>query len=80
MPGEIDADHQALRDQLAALEGPAFDGRFIQIMTDKHDQAVRLFKDAADSPKLTAGLQAYARSQLPKLQQHADMAHQLSAR
>ncbi|MFL6547072.1 MAG: DUF4142 domain-containing protein [Povalibacter sp.] len=80
MPGEVDADHQAIRDQLAALSGPAFDTRFIEVMAWSHDQAVRMFQEAAKSPKLTQELQAYANSMLPKLQSHAQMAHTLQSK
>jgi putative membrane protein len=79
MPGEMDVDHQKVRDELATLDGAAFDKRFIQVMTSSHDEAVKLFEAASRSPTLTPGLQAYAKSMLPKLQSHAQMAHKLAS-
>jgi putative membrane protein len=78
MPGEMDVDHQKLRDELAALDGPAFDSKFVQLMTSSHDDAVRMFEAASKSPKLTQELQAYASAMLPKLRAHAQAAHKLS--
>ena len=79
MPGEMDVDHQKIRDELAALDGAAFDTKFIQLMTSSHDEAVRMFEAASKSPKLTKELQAYASAMLPKLQAHAQAAHKLSS-
>ena len=79
MPGEMDVDHQKARDELAALDGSAFDTKFIQLMTSSHDEAVRMFEAASKSPKLTKELQAYANAMLPKLKAHAQTAHKLSS-
>lgn len=77
LPGELDPDHQSLRDELAALEGPAFDAKFAAAMASGHDKAIRLFKAAAGSAKLTPALRSYAESMLPTLEEHAHLAHQL---
>lgn len=77
LPGEIDAQHQALRDELAGLEGPPFDQKFLAAMVSGHEQAVQLFQAASQSPKLTPALRDYAASILPKVQEHARMARQL---
>ncbi|HEY5808167.1 MAG TPA: DUF4142 domain-containing protein [Povalibacter sp.] len=79
LPGELDPEHQGLRDELAGLEGPAFDEKFVAAMASGHNKALTLFKTAADSDKLTPALRNYASATLPTLQQHAQMAHQLQA-
>ena len=79
LPGEIDVQHQQIRHELAELDGAAFDAKFIEVMSKSHEDAVRMFEDAAKNPKLTPELQSYARAMLPKLQSHAQMAHKLSA-
>jgi putative membrane protein len=79
LPGELDPEHQSLRDELAALEGPAFDAKFATAMASGHEKAIRLFKAAAGSAKLTPALRSYAESMLPTLEQHAQLAHQLAS-
>jgi putative membrane protein len=77
LPGELDPQHQALRDELARLEGPPFDAKFAAAMVNGHEKALSLFQTAAKSDKLTPALRGYAGSTLPMLQHHAQMAREL---
>ena len=79
MPGEIDVERQQVRDQLAALDGRAFDAKFVEVMASSHDEAVTLFEAASKSPELTKELRQYASTMLPKLQAHAQAAHEFSS-
>ena len=77
LPAELDPEHQVLRDELAALNGPAFDAKFAHAMVNGHEKAIRLFNLAASSDRVTAELHSYASSTLPTLRQHAQTAHEL---
>ncbi|HEY6643255.1 DUF4142 domain-containing protein [Povalibacter sp.] len=79
LPGEVDPERQALRDELSALEGPAFDAKFATAMVDGHQQAISMFRAASGSATLTPALRSYAQSMLPTLGQHAQMAKQLQS-
>lgn len=77
LPAELDPEHQALRDELNRLDGPAFDAKFASATVGGHESAINLFKLAASSDALTPALRSYAQSALPTLRQHAQIAHQL---
>ncbi len=77
-PDELDPDHIALHNQLAALPDEAFDRAYIAGQVRDHENAIALFQDEA----LRGGqpnLQRYAGDTLPMLQRHLERAQQIGA-
>jgi putative membrane protein len=77
MPTTPDSEHQRIRDSLAQTHGAAFDQRYMRVMVEDHDQAVKLFQHEAGpghSPELTR----FAQQTLPVLREHQRMAIDLS--
>jgi putative membrane protein len=60
---------QAMLDQLKALDGEAFQAKYIAVQTEAHKQAVALFSTYAQSGDDPA-LKAFAKKTLPMLQMH----------
>ncbi len=82
MPAALDNEHQRVRDRLAELHGAAFDQRYMRVMVDDHDQAVKLFQHEAGAGR-NAELVRFAQQTLPILREHQrmaiDLSHRLSA-
>jgi putative membrane protein len=47
LPQDLDAKHQKLLDHLASLRGSEFDREYMRQMVEDHDEAVKLFENAA---------------------------------
>lgn len=62
--------HQAMLDQLAATPAESFDGAYLALQAQAHEEAVALFSDYARNGD-NARLAAFARQTLPTLQMHA---------
>lgn len=80
LPQSLDAEHEALKEKLASLKGPAFDREYAKAMAKGHDQAVALFESAARAPQMTPQLKEFAAATLPTLRLHMEMAHELHAK
>ena len=52
LPAQLDDDHRALRDKLAALQGASFDQQYIDAMVNGHDDVVDAFESRLDSARL----------------------------
>lgn len=66
----LSARHQALLDQLAATPAESFDGAYMALQAQAHEEAIALFSAYAqngDDPRIAA----FARQTLPTLQMHA---------
>jgi putative membrane protein len=80
LPQTLDAEHQALKEKLAGLQGEAFDREYAKAMAKGHDKAVALFESASQAPQMTSELKEFAAATLPTLKQHMEMAHDLHAK
>jgi putative membrane protein len=77
MPKTLDAEHERMRQKLAALHGKAFDEQYMQGMVADHDKAVTLFQQEGRSGA-SMQLKTFALKTLPILQEHQKMAQELS--
>jgi len=64
----LDAQEQAVRDQLASLNGAAFDRQYMAGQIKGHEDMIKLFQTEAQSGE-NPRLKAFAREQLPKLRE-----------
>jgi putative membrane protein len=71
-------DHQAILDQLKALDGDAFQARYIAAQTEAHKQAVALFSTYAQSGDDPA-LKEFAKKTLETLKMHEMRVRDLAA-
>ena len=77
LPESLDAEHEALKEQLSTLQGAAFDREYLKAMAKGHDKAVALFEAASRAPQMPAQLKEFAAATLPTLKEHDEMAHSL---
>jgi len=71
--------HREMLDELRASSDAAFDGRYIEMQTAAHEEAITLFSAYADGGDVPA-LQSFARATLPTLRQHYEHVQRLEAR
>jgi len=74
----LDAKHQAMLDDLAKKEGPAFDKAYVDAQLKGHEETVALFKAYADGGE-NPRIKQFAEDLLPVLQKHLDQARKLQA-
>lgn len=77
VPKALDAEHQAVVDELKGKSGASFDSAYAEHMMTAHSKAIALFKDASTSSD--ADLAAFAKKTLPTLQEHKKMADGLKS-
>jgi len=77
LPQSLDAEHQAMKEQLSELRGAAFDREYAKAMARGHDKAVALFEAASQASQMPSQLKEFAAATLPTLKQHMEMAHEL---
>ena len=75
---ELDDQHQAMQDQLAKLNGAAFDKAYMSHMVKAHLQAVAQFQQQAKAGQ-DADVKAWAAKMLPMLQEHVKLASSINA-
>lgn len=75
VPAELDAEHKAMVQALNAKSGAAFDTAYSEAMNKAHARAVALFEGASTSTD--NDLARFAKSTLPTLNEHKQMAHSL---
>jgi putative membrane protein len=80
VPQTLDGEHQALKQRLSGLKGPAFDREYSKAMASGHDKAVMLFEAASQATAMPDDLKEFAAATLPTLEQHRDLAHSLHQR
>jgi putative membrane protein len=78
LPKELDAEHDAARKQLQALNGKAFDLRYVESQIKDHQKTVQLLIHEIGSGQHTA-VRQFAADTLPKVTQHLEMAKSLHA-
>jgi putative membrane protein len=77
IPKDIDKEHQKTAEALAKQEGASFDREYLRHMVTDHEKAVQLFSRVAQEGK-DADIKAFASKTLPTLQEHLQMARQLT--
>jgi putative membrane protein len=75
---ELDDQHQAMQDQLAKLQGAAFDKAYMSHMVKAHLQAVAQFQQEAKAGG-DPDVKAWAAKMLPMLQEHVKLASSINA-
>lgn len=74
-PTRLDAQHQAMLDQISSKSGADFDRSYSEHMNMGHTRAVALFEAAANSPD--AAVSGFAKKTLPTLREHKQLAEKL---
>ena|SRR3990167_5403815 len=69
-PATIDTAHQAVLEQMQAMEGIEFDEAYVKMMQQDHDATVELFEQAVADPELSNRLRIFATRTLPVLRLH----------
>jgi putative membrane protein len=78
VPTAIDAEHQAVRDRLTALQGADFDRAYMQEMVKDHTQDVAEFEKASQTAS-DAELRSWAAGKLPTLRDHLALARDINS-
>lgn len=73
LKGMMDPEHQAIREAMLKLSGPALEKKYMDQMVPDHEKTVALFKSEIANGK-EADAKAFASKTLPVIQQHTDMA------
>lgn len=77
VPTSLDPQHQTAKANLSKLSGQAFDTAYMQQMEQDHVKAVSLFQQEANEGQ-DATLKSWAAKTLPKLQNHEQMAKDMT--
>jgi putative membrane protein len=77
LPADISAAHRTAKENLAKLDGVAFDSAYAKMAVADHEDAVALFKNEA-ATGTNPDLRSFAQKTLPTLEHHLDMSKQLS--
>jgi putative membrane protein len=77
-PKQIPSEEQALQRKLSALEGPKLEQTYMESQLRAHQKAVQLFQHQATAGQ-NADLKKFAADTLPTLNQHLQMAQQVTA-
>ncbi len=77
-PDSLNAAHVALKAQLAALDGRAFDSVYIHAQVRDHQNTIALFEDQVSNGN-NATLRNFATTTLPDLRHHLEVADSLAA-
>jgi putative membrane protein len=78
VPQSLPADKQQALDSLQEKSGTEFDRAFAKEMVQGHEEAVRMFEQAAQNAA-DPEVKAFAARQLPKLREHLKLAQALPA-
>ena len=73
LKGAMDAEHQAMREQMLKMSGPALEKQYMNQMVTDHEKTVALFKSEITNGK-EGDVKGFASKTLPVIQQHTDMA------
>lgn len=78
LPPELDAEHIAARGEFFALNGLAFDLRYVESQIKDHQKAVQLLIHEIGSGQ-HSGVRQFAAEALPNVMEHLEMAQTLHA-
>ncbi|HTH82415.1 MAG TPA: DUF4142 domain-containing protein [Mucilaginibacter sp.] len=73
----VSAAHQQIIKSLSSKLGVIFDGAYMQMMVNDHEDAIKLFNGAAQNNN--TAIQNFAKKTLPTLKMHLDSAKAISA-
>jgi predicted outer membrane protein/sporulation protein YlmC with PRC-barrel domain len=76
-PDTLDQRHKQQMDRLQSAQGAEFDGQYVQMQVQAHEQAVQLFSSYAESGD-SAELQQFAQDTLPTLKDHLQRIREIS--
>lgn len=79
LPTELGGTHEAAFDHLNGLSGAEFDKMYMMHMVEDHNKDIAAFDKAATTAS-DADVKAWAAKTLPVLQQHQQMAKDISSR
>jgi putative membrane protein len=77
LPKQLDAKDQKELDRLSQLKGVTFDRAYMRMMTQDHDKDVKEFQHEAQAAK-DPDIKNFAQQTLSVIQQHDQMAHEIS--
>jgi putative membrane protein len=69
LPAGLDPDHQKIYDELSKMSGPDFDKKYLKVMADDHQGALKLMQNEAANGK-DADLKAFAAKVAIVVQKH----------
>lgn len=75
LPGEMNAEHQAMAKQLLSKTGAAFDVAYMEMMVDDHMKDIEAFEAQAKQGK--TDVDRWAAKTLPTLEKHLEMAKEV---
>jgi putative membrane protein len=78
VPTTLDAEHQAIRDRMMALQGADFDRAYMQEMVKNHTQDVAEFEKASQTAS-DPELRGWAAAKLPTLREHLALARDINS-
>jgi putative membrane protein len=78
VPTALDAEHQAVRDRLMALQGADFDRAYMQEMVKDHTQDVAEFEKASQTAS-DRDVRSWAAGKLPTLREHLALARDINS-
>lgn len=73
LKGTMDAEHQAIREAMLKMSGPALEKKYMDQMVPDHEKTEALFQSEIANGK-EADAKAFASKTLPVIQQHTSMA------
>jgi len=79
LPATMNDEHREMVSHLMRLQGPEFDRAYMSAMVEDHEKDVATFREKARSTQDPA-LKAFAAKTLPTLEEHLQMAKDISAR
>ncbi len=79
LAAELDGEHKSALEHLAGLSGADFDKAYMQHMISDHEKAIGDFTKAATTAT-DADIKGWAQKTLPALQQHLQLAREISAK
>jgi putative membrane protein len=77
LPTKLDTDRQAILDELKDQSGKDFDVAYTRTMRKDHEEALTLFRDASTAIGVDRDLQAFAKRNLRKVEEHRSKAMEL---
>lgn len=78
LPSSMDADHQQKYDALSKLSGSAFDKKYVSIMVDDHQSAIKALNDASKNCA-DPSLRNFAAKGATVVQKHLDAIKKIHA-
>ncbi len=78
LPASLGADQGKRLGELSALNGPAFDRKYTELLEDSHEASVKEFDDMSEDA-YDGDIRAFAAKYLPALKTHREAADKLAS-